>query len=123
MEFDSLSNKAIGCALEVHRELGPGLLESAYENCLIHELRTQGIECEQQEPIPVHYKGIAIDCGYRMDVLVEKQLILELKSVDPLLPIHDAQLLTYMKLARVPVGLLMNFNVERLKEGLKRMVL
>lgn len=123
MEFDSLSNRVIGCALEVHRALGPGLLESTYEACLVHELHNAGIAHVQQCPVPVHYKTVELDCGYRADILVESSLIVELKSVEKLLPIHAAQLLTYMKLAAIRVGLLMNFNSLRLKDGLKRMVL
>ncbi|NIA16459.1 MAG: GxxExxY protein [Nitrospiraceae bacterium] len=123
MEFDLLSNRVIGCALEVHRNLGPGLLESTYEQCLAHELSSAGIPFETQKPLPVFYKGIHIDCGYRIDILVKPELIVELKSVEKILPIHEAQLLTYMKLANAPIGLLINFNVPRLKQGLKRLVL
>jgi GxxExxY protein len=122
MEFDSLSNRVIGCAIEVHRELGPGLLESTYEQCLGHELGQAGIAFKLQHPLPVHYKGIHLDCGYRIDVLVEDQLILELKCVDSVLGIHQAQLLTYMKLAEIKTGLLINFNVVQLKSGIKRFV-
>ena len=99
MEFDDLSNRVIGCAIEVHRELGPGLLESTYEQCLAHELRLNGIAFTLQQPQPVQYKGILLDCGYRLDVLVEDQLIVELKSVEEIKGIHQAQLLTYMRLA------------------------
>lgn len=123
MEFDALSNRVIGCVFEVHRELGPGLLESTCERCLAHELLTQGLECRAQVDMPVRYKGVAFDRGRRIDVLVENALIFELKRVDQLLPTHDAQLLSYMKLAGIRTGLLMNFNVERLKDGLKRRVL
>jgi GxxExxY protein len=123
MEFDELSNLVIGCAIEVHRHLGPGLLESAYEQCLAHELRSNGIEFQLQYPLPVRYKEVRLDCGYRIDVFVEKQLILELKSVEEITGIHKAQLLTYMKLAGVKVGLLLNFNVTKLSEGIKRFVL
>ncbi len=123
MEFDDLSNKVIGCAISVHRHLGPGLLESAYEQCLAIELSTQDISFELQSELHVQYRGRKIDCGYRIDVLVEDALILELKSVDKLLPIHEAQLLTYMKLAGIRTGLLINFNVSLLKDGIKRMVL
>ena len=113
----------IGCAIEVHRELGPGLLESAYEQCLAYELSCAGIRFAIQAALPVEYKQIRLDCGYRVDFLVEEQLIVELKSVERLLKIHEAQLLTYMRLAEVKVGLLLNFNVEVLKQGLKRLVL
>jgi GxxExxY protein len=123
MEFDALSNRVIGCALEVHRELGPGLLESTYEQCLAYELSLAGLEFKAQHVLPVKYKGVLIECGYRVDLLVQDSLIVELKSVDKLLPIHEAQLLTYLKLSGVHTGLLMNFNVSYLKDGLKRMVL
>lgn len=123
MEFDALSNQVIGCAIEVHRELGPGLLESTYEQCLAHELMQNGIACQLQHPLPVQYKGLRLDCGYRVDVLVEDSLILELKSVAEIVGIHEAQLLTYMKLACIRTGLLINFNVKLLKEGIKRFVL
>ena len=123
MEFDELSNRVIGCSIDVHRELGPGLLESAYEQCLAHELNCRGITFQLQHPQPVQYKDIRLDCGYRIDILVEGELIVELKSVDEIKGIHQAQLLTYMKLAGVKVGLLINFNVSRLKDGIKRFVL
>ena len=123
MMFSELSNRIIGCAIEVHRELGPGLLESTYEQCLAHELSLNRIDFKLQHPLPVEFKGIRLDCGYRVDVLVEEELILELKSVDALKGIHEAQLLTYMKLAGIKQGFLINFNVRRLKEGLKSFVL
>jgi len=123
LEFDELSNKVIGCAIEVHRNLGPGLLESAYEQCLAREFSLADINFEVQKPIPLSYKGIRLDCGYRLGLFVENRLILEIKSVDKLLPIHEAQILTYMKLAKVSVGLLINFNVELLKDGIRRFVL
>ena len=123
MDFDELSNRVIGCAIEVHRELGPGLLESAYEQCLAHELSKNDISFKLQHPLPVIYKSVRIDCGYRIDLLVEDKLILELKSVEQLNKIHVAQLLTYMKLARIKTGLLINFNTERLKHSIKRFVL
>jgi GxxExxY protein len=107
----------------VHRELGPGLLESAYEQCLAHELRRSDIQFRLQHPQPVQYKGIRLECGYRIDLLVENKLILELKSVDQLKGIHEAQLLTYMKLADVKIGLLINFNVAKLSDSIKRFVL
>ncbi len=122
MEFDDLSNRVIGCAIEVHRHLGPGLLESAYEQCLAHELSRHNIAFQLQLAQPVRYKDVLLDCGYLIDVLVENQLIIELKSVEKLLGIHEAQLLTYMKLAEIKIGLLMNFNVTKLKEGIKRFV-
>ena len=123
MEFDQLSNRVIGCALEVHRTLGPGLLESTYEQCLAHELSLSGIPFKLQCPLPVKYKNIKLDCGYRIDLFVDDELIVELKSVDKIMGIHRAQLLTYMKLAKAKVGLLINFNVEILKTGIKRFVL
>jgi len=121
--FDSLSNKVIGCAIEVHRELGPGLLESAYEQCLAAELTRLQIPFQIQVGLPINYKGMPLNCGYRIDLLIDKQLIVELKSIEQLLKIHEAQILTYMKLAKVNFGLLMNFNVPILKRGIKRFVL
>ena len=123
MEFDELSNRVIGCAIEVHRALGPGLLEATYEQCLAHELKLNGMAFRLQWPLPVEYKGIRLECGYRVDVLVEDILILELKSVEQVKDIHEAQLLTYMKLAGAGIGLLINFNVRRLRDGIKRFVL
>ena len=123
MEFDDLSNRVIGGAIEVHRELGRGLLESTYEQCLAHELRRNGIPFQLQYPQPVKYKDIRLDCGYRIDILVEDELILELKSVEEIKGIHEAQLLTYMKLAGVKIGLLIKFNNTKLKGGIKRFVL
>ena len=123
MEFDDLSNRVIGCAIQVHRELGPGLLESTYEQCLAHELIQLRIPFKIQHPIPVAYKNINLDCGYRVDLFVDDRLIVELKSVEQLLKIHEAQVLTYMKLANVRIGLLVNFNVQMLKKGIKRFVL
>jgi GxxExxY protein len=123
MEFDELSNQVIGCALEVHRNLGPGLLESTYEQCLAYEMKVADMRFKLQHPLPVEYKGIKLDCGYRIDVFIEDRIIVELKSVDKILPIHQAQLLTYMKLSNVSIGLLINFNVKYLKDGIKRMVL
>ena len=123
MEFDELSNKVIGCAIEVHKQLGPGLLESSYERCLSYELLCAGIQHETQKELPIDYKGMKIDCGYRVDLFVDEKLIVELKSVEKLLPIHEAQILTYMKLASVKIGLLLNFNVVRFKDGIKRFVL
>ena len=123
MEFDKLSNSVIGRALEVHRTLGPGLLESTYEQCLACELSQSDIPFKLQCPVPVKYKGIKLDCGYRIDLFVNDELIVELKSVDKITGIHRAQLLTYMKLSEVKLGLLINFNVEILKTGIKRYVL
>jgi GxxExxY protein len=123
MKFSALSQQVIGCAIEVHRVLGPGLLESTYEQCLARELSLNNIEFVTQHPLPVEYKGVRIDCGYRVDVLVAKEIILELKSVQELMPVHEAQLLTYMRLAGMKQGFLINFNVRRLKDGLKSFVL
>jgi GxxExxY protein len=123
IQFDELSNKVIGCAIEVHRELGPGLLESAYEQCLAHELRLQNIPFELQRVMPVEYKGVLIDCGCRLDLLVDGKLIVELKAVAAIEPIHEAQILTYLKLAKRRTGLLINFNIRLLKDGVRRFVL
>ncbi len=123
MEFEEISHRVIGCGIEVHKELGPGLLESTYKHCFSHELNLQGIPHRIEEPVTVLYKGIEVECGYRIDILVDERLVVELKSVSELLPIHEAQLLTYMRLAKKPVGLLMNFNEIRLRDGIKRMVL
>jgi GxxExxY protein len=117
VKFDDLSNKIIGCAVEVHRNLGPGLLESAYEQCLAYELSQASIPFKLQFAVPIAYKRIRLDCGYSIDILVDDRVIIELKSIDQLLKIHEAQLLTYMKLARVRVGLLINFNVDVLRKG------
>ncbi len=123
VKFDELSNRVIGCAIEVHRHLGPGLLESTYEQCLARELALAEIAFQAQAPLPVAYKGIKLDCGYRIDLLIERQLIIELKVVEKLLPINEAQILTYMKLANISTGLLINFNVELVKDGIRRFVL
>ena len=121
-EANRLSNVIIGAAIVVHRELGPGLLESVYEACLKYELAQQGLRVESQVPQPVIYKGIHLGCGYRLDLLVENLVIVELKTVESLQPIHDAQLLTYLKLKKLWLGLLINFNVPILKNGIKRLV-
>jgi GxxExxY protein len=123
MEFDELSQGVIGCAIEVHRSLGPGLLESTYRQCLAYELSHAHIPFQMEVPLPVRYKEILLDCGYRIDLLVSGDLIIEVKSVETLLPIHQAQILTYMRLAKIPIGLLMNFNVMKLQNGIKRFVL
>ena len=117
-----ITGEIIGAAIEVHRELGPGLLESSYEICLARELELRGISFEFEKPLPLEYKGVRLDCGYRLDLLVSGAVIVEVKSVEKLAPIHDAQLLTYLKLTGVKVGLLINFNVVVLKAGLKRLV-
>ncbi len=120
MNKDPLTSRIIGCAIEVHRELGPGLLENTYQLCLAHELNLSGLQFEYEHQLPVAYKDIFLDCGYRIDLLVENLVIVELKSVKELLPVHQAQILTYMKLAGKETGLLINFNVSRLKNGIKR---
>ena len=122
-EFSELSNNVIGAAIEVHKTLDPGLLESTYQRCLAHELSINNIKFEIEYPLPVEYKGVRLDCGYRIDLLVENKIVLELKSVEQLKEIHEAQLLTYMKLANVTQGFLINFNVKLLKQGLKSFVL
>lgn len=121
--MDSLTQKVIGCAIEVHKELGPGLLESTYESCLIYELTTAGILAKNQVLLPVQYKNQFIDAGYRLDILLPDKLIIELKSVEKLAPIHTAQLITYLKLSNIKTGLLINFNVNRLTDGIKRVSL
>ena len=121
--FSDLSNKVIGCAIEVHKILSPGLLESSYQQCLAHELKINQIEFKLEHPLPVKYKDIHLDCAYRLDFLVEDKIILELKSIEQLKGIHQAQLLTYMKLANIKHGFLINFNVKLLKQGLKSFVL
>ena len=122
MTDNELTHEIIGAAIEVHKNLGPGLLESTYEECLCHELSQRGIPFERQKPIPVIYKGVKLDCGYRLDLLVADRVILELKSVETLAPIHDSIMITYLKLSEHRIGLLMNFNVQILKEGIKRLV-
>jgi len=122
-ENDPLTEKVIGSAIEVHRQLGPGLLESAYEECLCFELQQAEIGFRRQVPLPVIYKSIRLDCGYRLDLLVEDQVIVELKTVERLLPIHEAQMLTYMKVSGIRTGLLLNFNSSVLKDGIRRLLL
>ena len=121
MRLTELTERVIGAAIEVHRVLGPGLMESAYEECLCHELSLRGLRFERQVSLPVCYKGVNLDCGYKMDVVVERRLVLELKTVDKLQPVHEAQLLTYLKLAHLRLGLLLNFSVPVLREGIRRM--
>jgi len=120
--FRELTEQVIGAAIQIHRHLGPGLLESAYEECLCYELSNLGMSFVRQTPLPVKYKSVNLDCGYRIDLVVEKKLILELKAVETLLPIHEAQLLTYLRLSGLTLGLLINFNVPILKHGIKRTV-
>lgn len=120
--WEGFTEAIIGACIEVHRHLGPGLLESAYEHCLAHELGLRGLRFQRQLAVPLHYKGLALDCGYRLDILVESRVLLELKTLERLLPVHEAQLITYLKLMRLPVGLLINFNVPFLKQGLRRLI-
>ena len=120
---DPLSERVIGLAIDVHRALGPGLLESAYEECLCLELRQAEIGHARQVPLPIIYKGVRLDCGYRLDIVVGEALILEIKAVEQLLPIHDAQILTYLRLSGHRAGLLLNFNTALLKNGVRRFVL
>jgi len=120
---ESLTEEIIGAAIEVHRHLGPGLLESAYEECLCHELAIRGFSFERQKPLPLQYKGIKLDCGYRVDLLVEGKVVLELKCVDSITPVHEAQLLTYLRLSSAKVGLILNFHVAAMRDGIKRRVL
>jgi GxxExxY protein len=120
-DINELSSKIIGAAIEVHKTLGPGLLESAYEECLAHELYLRGLVFERQKPVPVKYKGINLDCGYRLDLVVENRIILELKACNQIEPIHEAQLLTYLKLTGIQLGLLLNFNVPVLRDGIVRL--
>lgn len=112
----------IGAAIEVHRRLGPGLLESAYETCLCRELTLRGIGCVQEVPLPVHYRGVRLECGYRLDLVVEGSVVVEVKAVRKVLPIHRAQVLTYLKLTSLRLGLLINFNVEVLRSGIYRII-
>jgi GxxExxY protein len=121
-KINDLTEKIIGRAIEVHKGLGPGLLESAYEKCLCYELAQIGLKFEKQLPLPVVYKDVKLDCGYRMDIVVENLVILEIKAVEKLIPVHEAQLLSYLKIYNKKVGLLMNFHVPILKNGLKRIV-
>lgn len=122
-ERDPLTQDVIALAIEVHRELGPGLLESAYEECLCFELGRKGIDLQRRLALPVMYKSIRLDCGYRLDVVIEQRLILELKTVERILPIHEAQMLTYLKLSGIPTGLLLNFNSVVLRDGVRRMMM
>lgn len=123
LKYQELTHKIIGCAMEVHKLLGPGLLESAYEECLVYELINAGLLIERQKVVPVIYKEIKLECGYRIDILVENTVVVELKTVEAFNDVHEAQVLTYMKFAMKPVGLLINFNVVLLKNGIKRYVM
>ena len=122
MDINKLSNRIIGAAIEVHKTLGPGLLESAYEQFLCHELDLRNLSFERQKQLPVVYKGIKLDCGYRLDIVVENATILELKSCEKIEPIHKAQLLTYLKLSKLSLGLILNFNMPKMRDGIVRVV-
>ena len=122
-ENDPLTEKIIGFAISIHRDLGPGLLESAYEECLCYEIEQSGLSFRRQSALPIVYKSVRLDCGYRMDIVVENRVIVELKTVERLLPIHEAQMLTYLKLSGIRIGLLLNFNTPVLKDGIRRMLL
>lgn len=122
MDINDISSKVLECAFKVHTELGPGLLESAYQACLEYELLESGLLVEREKPLPLVYKKVQLDCGYRIDLLVEKKFIIELKAVDEIAPIHLAQVLTYLKLMDLRHGLILNFNVKSLKNGIKRVV-
>jgi GxxExxY protein len=123
LHHEELTEKLITAAIEVHRHLGPGLLESAYEECYCHELRLHDVSIERQKPLPLEYKGIRLDCGYRMDVVAEGKAVVEIKCVDKILPVHEAQLLTYLKLSGLKVGIIINFYSRFIKDGMKRLVL
>ena len=119
-DINALSGAIIGACIEIHKAVGPGLLESAYRECLCYELSVAGLRFEREKPLPIQYKTVKLDCGYRMDVVVENLIVVELKNVERLAPIHSAQLLTYLRLAKLPLGLLINFNVPILAQGVKR---
>lgn len=120
--LDQITRKIIGAAISVHRALGPGLLEGTYEACLAYELVQLGFKVERQKELPVRYRGVVIDCGYRLDLLIEDEIVVEVKAVDQLIPVHQAQVMSYLRMSGKRVGLLMNFNVKVLKQGLKRIV-
>ncbi len=123
LSLNKITNVVIGAAIEVHRQLGPGLLESAYQECLCKELSLKGIPFERERPLQLEYKGLELECGYRLDILVANSVVIEIKSVETLAPVHEAQLITYLKLGGWKVGLLINFNVAVLKDGIRRRVL
>lgn len=123
MEYEGITNIVIGCAMKVHSALGPGLLESAYETCLVHELKKNGVKVLSQVALPVSYDGVQLDAGYRIDVIVENKVIIELKAVEKLTALHQAQLMSYLKLSGKRVGLLINFNTEHLRDGIRRIIL
>jgi len=121
-QYNRLTERIIGCCIEVHRFLGPGLLESSYEECLSREFNLQGLKFERQTPLSINYKGTDLDCGYRMDIIVDHKIVLELKSIEAVLPVHKAQLVTYLKHSGYHLGLLVNFNVDLMKNGIFRIV-
>ena len=121
-DLNDLTGAIIGGAIEVHRNLGPGLLESAYESCLLWELRQKGLRAESQVPVPIRYKGLQLDAGYRIDLLVQDKIIVELKAIDKIQPIHTAQVLTYLKMTNLKMALILNFNVELMRSGIKRII-
>lgn len=122
MDMNRITENIIGAGIEVHRALGPGLLESAYEACLAFEIAERGLKVECQKPLPLVYRDVILECGYRLDLLVEESVVVEIKAIDRLQPIHTAQLISYLKLSGCPVGLLINFNVKTLKDGIRRIV-
>jgi GxxExxY protein len=122
MTENEISNKIIGCAIEVYKQLGPGLLESAYQECLLYELKISGLEVQKEKPMPIIYKEIKLDHGYRIDLLVENKVVIEIKTVEVLNDVHTAQVLTYLKLGNYKLGLLLNFQVSVLKNGIKRII-
>jgi GxxExxY protein len=122
-EINKITEAIVDSAYKVHSTLGPGLLENVYETCMVHELSKRGLKFERQKPVPVVYDNTRLDVGFRLDLLVENQVVVELKSVEKLLPLHEAQVLTYLKLSQCAVGLLLNFNVSLMKDGIRRMVL
>jgi len=121
-KLNKITKTIIGMAINIHRALGPGLLESAYEACMVYDLVKAGLKVDQQKPLPIVYRGVKLECSYRLDLMIEKEVIVEIKSVEKLLPIHQAQLMSYLKLSDCKVGLLINFNVKVLKNGIKRVV-
>ena len=121
--INEITKEVIGAAIEVHRALGPGLLESAYEECLCRELVSRGVSFERQVSLPLEYKGVRLDCGYRLDLVIAGSVVVEVKAVEQIAPVHEAQLLTYMKLARCRIGLLINFHVPLLKNGVRRLII
>ena len=123
MNRDPLTEQVIGCAIEVHRALGPRLLEAVYEECLCHELHENGLGFQRQIPVPVTYKAVNLETGFRADLVIEKELLIEIKAVERLLPVHQAQMLTYLKLSGIPKGRLLNFNTRVLKDGIRRFVM